>query len=42
MSNCLTEAAGQAYDNNHGMLDDLALFWEMSAKQFADVPAVIG
>ena len=46
MENTLSEAAATAYqdiyDNNHGMLDDLAAFWRYSAAQFKDVGAVIG
>ena len=46
MSNTLTEAAGQAYqdlyDNTGGMLDDLAAFWARSARVWRDEPAIIG
>lgn len=30
------------YDNTGGMMDDLAAFWSAAAKEFRDVPGIIG
>ncbi len=44
--NALTVAAATAYqdiyDNKHGMLDDLTHFWVEAAKEFKDIPGIIG
>lgn len=37
-----SQAYQDLYDNHDGMRDNLAGFWAAAARQFADVPGVIG